>query len=476
MITGSRTPSDRRGGASRAAAMATVAAIAAAMLLATAGCAKSVKDSGKGSASSGSSSKAPSLSAALLKNATEEAKKDAGGKKLGGSITLIDHNGGFESQLIQAALKPFEDATGVDVKYTGSQNIGQIVETRVKAGNPPDVVNDSSAGNLVRYAADGKLIPFDKFLDMSQMSQDYNPGVLQALTYGGKLYGVEGATHPQMLYVNPRTYKGPDPQSMSYDDLVSYSASQAKAGKTPWCMALSASAVTGWPAAYLIEEIYAKTYGAKALNDWGQGKVSWTSPQVKNAFQQFGRIFTHDDMINGGVSGALSTPIAEGPAALYRSKPACQFLHWGEYAAGIAKSQVPSLDLSKDVKAYKLPPVDPSHSGDEQASGWAMFAFRDTPQVEALVKYWASAAFQSALASGDEWVMANRSVKNYENPIVAQAAKQLSDADAVGFGPFFSQPSNVRSAYLDAILKYMQDPSTLSAGLAKVQSVASGKG
>jgi alpha-glucoside transport system substrate-binding protein len=453
-------------------------AAGAALAFAAAGCGSSSSNSSAISGSASSPSASPtsaSFPASLVTAARQEARADAGNAKVGGSLTMIDQLGGFEQQILQAAFQPFEQETGINITYTAGQNYQQILQTRVSAGDPPDVVNDNGSGNMARYASQGRLIPLSGFLNLNKLSSEYNPGVLQAMSINGKLYGLSAEYSPQMIFINAKTYTGPNPIK-TWPELVSYSKELASAGKTPWCVALSASAQTGWPAAYFIEEIFAKTYGAAALTRWGDGQIPFTSPEVKNAFETFGQIFTQRHMIAGGVAGALSKPIADGPVGLYSSPQQCQLFAWGDYAAGIAESQNPSLKPITNIDFFPIPAVNPAYATNEQASGWVLYAFHNTPQVRAFAKYYASAAFQALLASSGEWVVPNRDVTNYPDAIMKKAAAQLTGAAAIGFGPYFGQTVAVKTAYLTAIINYLQNPGTLDQDLASVQNVASTAG
>ena len=70
-----------------------------------------------------------------------QGKRDRRRKKLGGSIEYIGPNGGAEGAILQSVYKAFTDATGTDVKYTGSQDDNNIIQSRVQAGNPPDIAD-----------------------------------------------------------------------------------------------------------------------------------------------------------------------------------------------------------------------------------------------------------------------------------------------------------------------------------------------
>ena len=61
----------------------------------------------------------------------EAAMKAAGGKQLGGSVSVLGTWGGSEQESFLAMVKPFEDATGTKVEYEGTRDLNAVLTTRV---------------------------------------------------------------------------------------------------------------------------------------------------------------------------------------------------------------------------------------------------------------------------------------------------------------------------------------------------------
>jgi len=118
------------------------------------------------------------------------------------------------------------------------------------------------------------------------------------------------------------------------------------------------------------------------------------------------------------------------------------------------------------------------YAGVEQASGWVVFGFNDRPEVKALLRYWASPGFQALLAYGGRGIVANNQVglDAYNGPISKKAAEQFLNADDVALGPWIFASSDLKTAYTQALINYMQDPTTLDASLAHAQEVANSQG
>src|ERR1700736_848014 len=68
-----------------------------------------------------------------------------------------------------AVLKPFEDSTGITIKYEASRDQDAILTSSVAAGNPPDVAGAPSPQLLSQFAKQGKLKALNDAVDMTAL-------------------------------------------------------------------------------------------------------------------------------------------------------------------------------------------------------------------------------------------------------------------------------------------------------------------
>jgi alpha-glucoside transport system substrate-binding protein len=411
----------------------------------------------------------------LVAQAQDAASAAADGEQLGGSLTVIGANAGPQAKLLEAAYKPFEDATGVDVKYQSTTDLQNIVETRVRAGNPPDVVNAFSAGGLTQYAQEGKLVDLSSVLDMATVEKDFDAGLIDAATVDGKLYGVWTEVTNFMVWYNAKAYKGPNPPD-TWAQLQDWAGEQANAGNPPWCLALEAGAGTGWPAPLFVENLFMKANGPDKMKQWAAGEIPFTSTEVRQAFEEFGRIATDPKMVKGGPPAILSTSIGEMGLGMFTDPPSCSLMGFGSYSGETILSQNASLKPIEDLDFFPYPPIDPSVPNGELISGKLTYAFNDTPQVRAFMKYLSSAEMQSLLANIGLWAMANKQVQPdaYSNPLIRKSAEALQQADALVPGPDFVQSPAVNTAFRNATVRYLQDPDSLDELLADIEEARRG--
>ena len=162
----------------------------------------------------------------LLDAAVAKAKALADGKNLSGSVEVIGQNGGYEGAITEAVMKPFETATGVKIKYTGTQD-ANIILARARAGNPPQVAMIQQ-GLMIGLAHDSKLVDLGSFMG-DELKANFTPAVNDTASVDGKIYGVYQGFSPFMLWYNPKAYTGPKPGS-SWDEVVKWTDDQAAKG------------------------------------------------------------------------------------------------------------------------------------------------------------------------------------------------------------------------------------------------------
>jgi alpha-glucoside transport system substrate-binding protein len=409
-------------------------------------------------------------STALVKSAANAALQAAGGKKIGGKLSLIGVNAGPEGAIIESTLKPFEDATGVKIDYTGSSDANTLIQTRLAAGDPPDVVNLPNAGSLPAYAKAGKLVPLT-FMDQNRLTADFAPALLKSTTVDGKLYGIWNEVDNFMIWYNPKLYKGPTAPA-DWAGLQKWAAT----AKTPWCVGLASGAASGVSGAHFISNLLLYQSGPQKLNELAAGTLPFTSPAVASAFKLYGEIATSPKMVAGGSTAAVNTKTVDAGNGMFTTPPKCSLLGWGNYAGGLIAAANPKIKTGTDVDFFAWPPVDKTYAKSQLVSGHVMYAFKDTPQMRAFMKYYASSAAQSLLAASGEWVVANKQVGlgTYPNALMKKSAQAYLSADSVSLSPVSQLPAPVVMAFYKGVVSYVQHPAALNSILAGIDKVRTG--
>src|SRR5439155_15870540 len=215
-----------------------------------------------------------------------------------------------------------EDQTGVQVEYEGTRDLDAVLTTRVQGGNPPDLAGLTGPGPMAQYARQGKLIDLTGVLDQQAMTQQYSPDWLKLGQVDGKQVGIFIKTSLKgLIWYDPKLFSkvssGEPPKT--WVDLTALSQKIAGGGTAPWCIGLESGAASGWPGTDWLEDIVLRQAGPQVYESWYQGKTKWTSPEIKKAWETWGKIVTNDKMVFGGKSGVLATAFGDAGNPLFAS-------------------------------------------------------------------------------------------------------------------------------------------------------------
>jgi alpha-glucoside transport system substrate-binding protein len=424
------------------------------------------------SGGSGSVQAAPSAGADLVAAAKAAASTAAEGKRPAGTVHLLGLLSGDQLKQYLATFKPFEDATGIQVKYETTADLFTVLQTRLAGGSPPDVVSDPSAGQLRQLAEQGKLVPIDSWLDMAAVRGDFPAGLLGLASTGGHLYGLFYNTSLQnLVWYDPKHYDGPKPPG-SWTELEQWTRQQAAAGKTPWCVGVESGSASGWPGAAWIEQFVLRQSGATVYDSWWQGTLPWSSPEIKDAFRAFGQIATDAKMVTGGSTAVLTTSFNQSPQGLYASPPRCALTVQADWLGNTLAQTVPNVKPVEDIDFFTFPKLNDANAGLLETSGELLGTFTDTPQTRAFMRYVATPQFAALVASTGQWLSANKKITadGYSSALSKRAAQAYLSAPDVRYAAQAAMPTAMETAFFSAVLDYVKNPGQLDAILAGMDS------
>jgi len=107
--------------------------------------------------------------------------------KLGGTVHVLGTWSGAEKESFDAVMKPFTDQTGVKISFEATRDLDAILQTKVAAGNPPDVTAAPGIGTLIKLVQQGKVVTLDNKLDTSQLKANYGADWINLGKVDGKL-------------------------------------------------------------------------------------------------------------------------------------------------------------------------------------------------------------------------------------------------------------------------------------------------
>ena len=395
--------------------------------------------------------------------------------KIGGRVTVLGVWGGQELDIFNAMIAPFEQRTGVKVEFEGTRDLDAVLTTRVVSGNPPDLALMPNPGKMAEFARQGKLVDLSDVVDLSAMKQSYASGWLQLGSVAGKLVGIfpKASLKGLVWYVPANLRAAGLSIPSSWDALLAESKAIAAKGTAPWAIGIESGAASGWVGTDWLENIFLKTYGPTKYVDWYEGRLPWTSPEMRAVWQAWGQIVASMGMVYGGSPSVLSTNFGQAFAPLFENPPKAYFHFQATFIQSFIQKQYPRLKPGVDFDFFALPPVKPEFAKAAEIAGDLMSMFRKTPQSAALIEYLTSPEAQAYWVKAANGISPNRKVNlaDYPDPLSKRAAEVLTAAEITVFDASDMMPSKMGAAFLSGIVNFVSNPEQLDQVLADLESV-----
>lgn len=372
-----------------------------------------------------------------------------GGSDLSGTTVTV--GGAFvdtEAAAFEAAVKPFEDATGADVVYNGDKSFEQNLNVQVQAGNPPDVALLPQPGGMKNYASQGKLFPLPDDI-LASIDANYGAGWKEIGTAtDGKVYGVFHRVNLKGLVFYPKVafeakgYAIPT----TWDELKTLQDTMAADGTPAWCVGLESGAATGWPSTDWMEEIMLRTVGKDGYDKWVNHEIPFNDPSVKNAATLLMEIWSSDKYVYGGPQYIVQTNFGEAPKAAFDDPPKCWFTNQGNFITSFFPEAIVA-DLDNQVGVFNLPAIDAQYGTPAEVGGDQAVAFADRPEVWAFLKYLTTpeAGVSWSKSGGALFPYKDQDLANYSSKLDQAFVETLTNAEFVRFDGSDQMPSAVGS-------------------------------
>jgi ABC-type glycerol-3-phosphate transport system substrate-binding protein len=208
----------------------------------------------------------------------------------GRRVTIQTQWIGGEGANFDAALAPFEEATGIDVVQESIASQHEVVlRTRIEGGTPPDLAMLAQPSAVVEYGGRGQTTNVASFMDPAKLNSDFSAGFGTALLAGdnGEIWGVPYKVDVKSTIWYPikafeaAGYAVPT----TWDELKALSAKIVADGNgSPWCLGILDGAATGWIATDWLEDVMLRTAGIDKYNQWITNDLKFDSPEVRAAW------------------------------------------------------------------------------------------------------------------------------------------------------------------------------------------------
>ena len=354
---------------------------------------------------------------------------------------------------VESGFVAFEEATGIDVIYEGASDFEILINTRMQAGDAPDIACYPQPGLMNRFAEEA--IDITTMIDMDTLTTQYNPSWIDMATAtdgSGKVIGVwYRVVVKSLVWYDPQEfadngYEVPE----TWDDMIALSDQIVEDGGIPWSISMESGAATGWVGTDWIEDILLRVASLDAYDGWtvpvdASERTLFSSDEVKRAFELFGQIALNEDYVFGGTDRILSVdffstgvPVDDGDA--FMTKMGSFMPPW------LGEERLEDIEIAPDGNLWYFffPPIDEEFGSPVLVAGDVCSVYNDRPEVRAVVEQITTAEVLRPAIEAGIFISPHNDVNpDWYRPSEAGFAEILANADSFRFDGGDLQPGEV---------------------------------
>jgi alpha-glucoside transport system substrate-binding protein len=312
----------------------------------------------------------------------------------GQTLTIFGPWRGDDEKLALAMLSYFQEATGINVKYSSSENYEQQIVIDTQAGSPPDIAILPQPGLLADLASKGFLVDLGaKSADWMKENYAAGDSWVKLGTYKDKDGAEKFFAFPYKADLKSLVWYSPDnfadagyevPKTM--EELKALTEKMAADGTKPWCIGLGSGGATGWPATDWVEDMMLRTQSPDVYDKWVKNEIPFSDPAVVGAINEFGWFAKNDAFVDGGAQAVASTDFRDSPKGMFTSPPKC-YMH--RQASFIPSFFGDGVKLGVDADFFYLPPyASKADLGNPVlGAGTLVSITKDSPAARAFIEW-----------------------------------------------------------------------------------------
>jgi alpha-glucoside transport system substrate-binding protein len=197
--------------------------------------------------------------------------------------------------------------------------------------------------------------------------------------------------------------------------------------------AYSMGAADGWTLTDLFENIYLRQAGPEKYDQLTEHSIKWTDPSVKKALTTMAEVFSNKANVAEG-EGALQVDFPTSVANDFSETPKAAMEIEGDFVPGVIEEGESPLEAETGYNSFPFPSVEGS-GNDVVGGGDSVAVFKDTPAVEAFVKFLASPEAAEVWVKRGGFSSPNKGVpaSAYPDAISLAVAQPLAEAETFRF-------------------------------------------
>ncbi|TWB50373.1 maltose-binding protein /trehalose-binding protein /sucrose-binding protein [Rhizobium sp. ERR 922] len=360
----------------------------------------------------------------------------------GETLTIFGPWRGEDEALFTSVLNYFTEATGVNAKYSSSENYEQQIVIDTQAGSPPNVAILPQPGLLANLASKGYLTPLGDDLS-SWVKTNYGAGDswVGYGTYKGKdgkdafyAFPYKADLKSLVWYVPENFEEAGYKVPTTMEDLIKLSDQIVKDGGTPWCIGLGSGGATGWPATDWVEDLMLRLNTPQDYDHWVDNSLKFNDPKVVAAIDEFGKFAKNPKYVAGGVAAVASTDFRDSPKGLFTVPPKC-YLH--KQASFIPSFFPEGTKLGQDADFFYFPPsaAHPELGKPVLGAGTLAAITKDSKAARAFIQFLQTPIAQEVWMAQSGFLTPYKSVNTaaYANDTLRKEGEILTTATTFRF-------------------------------------------
>jgi ABC-type glycerol-3-phosphate transport system substrate-binding protein len=415
------------------------------------------------------------VSSGSAKNSAAAAHKSAVNTTVSGSVKMWGIWSAEEQTAFEKVIKGFnKQYPKVHVSYSSKGNdIPTVLSTAIAGGNPPDVADVAQPGLVKQFVQQHHLKPIT--YAKSVIKQNFAPAWANLGVVNGKLYALlYKASNKSTLWYNVHSFKTAGVKAPKTWKQLTAAAKTIKASGTP---PYSMCGSSGWTLTDLFENIYLRTFGPAKYNALSAHKLKWTDPSVTKALTYMKQIVASANMY-GGTAGALQTGYPQCVDFVYATPPKAAMVLEADFVSNEILTATKAKP-GKDFNVVPFPAITPGANASAiETSGDEIITFRNTPAIQAFVKYLATPKAAEIWAKIGGFGTGNIHVpaSAYPDAITRSTETPLAHAKAAVFDMSDEQPaafgSTTGQGEWGLFQKFLQNPSNIKSIQQQLEAAA----
>ena len=273
---------------------------------------------------------------------------------------------------MQGFLDVYNEQTGSNIDFTGSDDLESQLRIRVDGGDPPEMAFLPQPARSATTPTHGALVSLeDMGFDIAQLEEDSSEyWVNLGLCDDGMHYGIPWYPNYKSIvfYHKPTFEENGYEIPETYEDMVALSEQIVSDGMTPWCFGFESAGATGWAGTDWIEDILVRQAGSEFYAQWYNHEVPFNSPEVVEAFDTFGEIVFGDGFVLGGAENIGSINVSRLAQPVVR-----RAARVSDAEAGLVRLELvprhPRLRRRRSRGGNRCVPL-PDHRRQRRRHGW----------------------------------------------------------------------------------------------------------